>query len=449
VDRKLNLRIDVSTAGGAALKDSLRSIGEEARRQQAALANAAGVGRIPAGPTHVRFPPGTIPSSPTHFPASRLPPVLPAGGPGSGLGGGFGGLDPAKLLGSVAPGLGNVAGIAAAAGPLAAIPLGVKAVGDTVRTLAGMPFKTVAGGLGAISGAVRELQGNLGPIGLAVGGIEKFGGAVKKYGDLWGPLGVVFQGGGEGITGVAQSVRGILGDMVHLAGVASPGEFRIWTTALADVQGVIGQRMVPVLRLATEGVRFFGDVLQTILPSQAAVAVALGPLREAWGGLKIQITELVRALAPLAQAGLTSAIRALAGVAVVATSAIGSLTDSLKTIPGVQEWLAQQKQIDLRSSRGAAGRIPEFTTLQGLQQKIITNAYTMGKGPGEDAVSSNTKQTVKELAEANRRLDELIRINNRLQSTRPDLALRNPVTAAGEIGAAIHDFVGEAIKGWR
>src|SRR3984957_20952683 len=78
--------------------------------------------------------------------------------------------------------------------------------------------------------------------------------------------------------------------------------------ALDDTQAVIGRMFVPVLELATDGVRMIGDTLASILPSADEMRTALLPFKDAF-------KDLGDTLAPLRQVlkGMISGFVTLSG----------------------------------------------------------------------------------------------------------------------------------------
>lgn len=292
--------------------------------------------------------------------------------------GGGGGFDLKSIFGGLMSGSGGgMKGILAAAGPegalIAAIPMLVKGLGK----LAAAPFALVSKGLSSVSGGLHELQGPLGPIGAMLSGmsaaIEGVGSVIKSIpvvGEVLGPM-------IDAMAAIPKLIADITNSLVSMAAKASPAQFKIWQLALDDVQGVIGRSFVPVLRLMTEAVRFFGDILATILPSMEEVNAALAPMRSAWNDIKESLKDVVAVIGPYIKETLLSAITVL-GVALKGLAA--NFRILMFPISALLKFLGINT--DLKSSQGASARQAKIGGLEEYEKGLQVSAY--GAGYGED-----------------------------------------------------------------
>jgi hypothetical protein len=273
-----------------------------------------------------------------------------------------GGLNPQQLLGSVlggAAGGGIGGGIGAGAGGLAAMggPVGIAIAGVAAAG------KAVSMAVDGVATSFRELQGPLGPIGIAFNALD-----------------VVLPGVGSGLKDIVTS-------LTAFASLNSPGEFRMWTMALEDTQAVIGKTFVPVLNLMRDGVREFGDILATILPDTQEMNEALAEVKIAWLDLKSALTETMSDLGPILKSGLiagiqilTSQIRAITLPIVLLSKAFTAMyapVASLLSLFGVGGG-------GLRTSVGAAARHATIGSLESYQTALQTSAFSIpNNGPQE------------------------------------------------------------------
>src|SRR5262249_53014547 len=126
--------------------------------------------------------------------------------------------------------------------------------------------------------------------------------------------------------------------LTSMAAKASPGQFKLWTVALDDVQGVIGQSFLPVLELMREGVRLFGDVLANILPNTSEVRGALSGLRGAFREIGAEIRKVFAELGPTIRDMLIEKIKTLAYWGAVAAKTIAILAEHLRVFFGERGW---------------------------------------------------------------------------------------------------------------
>lgn len=313
---------------------------------------------------------------------------------GGGGGGGASGIMGAIVGGAEGGGLGAAAG-AMAGGPttmmVTAALEGIKVAGKA----AALPLKAVTSGLEMLSGGLRGLQGDLGPIGvgfdLASGAMEKLSGAVKSIpvlGDLLGPF-------LDQLTMVPGIIKDITSSLVSMAGKASPGQINLFQRAIEDVQGVIGQTFLPVLTLLRDGVRFVGDALANLLPNTNEIHGALAELRAGLADFGGALRDVISELGPMIRTTLIISLRGLGTVlGLVAHSAAAMargfmlLISPFTTLGNIVTGLLGITGDANRTSVGAAARPASFQGFEQYQQQIQTSAYAEPGGTSMQQVPS-------------------------------------------------------------
>ncbi len=285
----------------------------------------------------------------------------------------------------------------AAGGPAAAAGVGMavqaaKAIGKAAVAGLSAPAKLVGTVMTSLTSGLKELQGPLGPIGLGFNAVAKGGQLLSKS------LGMVSAVGGKALGKSFDAVIGpakeLTNTLVQMAAVASPGTFKIWTMALEDVQGVIGQTFTPILSTMTEGVRLFGDVVATILPDMSEMNAVLDEMRPDWEGLKNEIRSFAAEFGPSIREGLITVFRHLASAAGLAARGVGWLTQQLGVFLRNMGFSAAPGEQGMRSSQGAAARQASITGLEDYQRQLLTSAFSQPAG----ASDSPQVQTVNWLA---------------------------------------------------
>jgi hypothetical protein len=187
----------------------------------------------------------------------------------------------------------------------------------------------------------KELQGPLGPIGLALGALPDF-------------------------------FRGLATSVVDFARIADPLTFQRWSRALLDVQGVIGRTFVPVLELMTSGVRLFGDVLANLLPSTGEVRDALGVLRVTFSSMAKEFRDLFAEIGPDVRAALIAGLKTVAHWIAVVTRALGLLAKQLaESYRGMFKGGAKIAA-EPRTSWGAAAAPARITSFEEFEKSLQT-----------------------------------------------------------------------------
>jgi hypothetical protein len=159
---------------------------------------------------------------------------------------------------------------------------------DAAKT--GMLHKLISGGLagGAAGALMSAATGNFGGLAQALSsGGGALGGAIGTA--AFGPL-----GGAVGST-VGAIPGQALAAIPQLVQAFNPVAVERFNYILKDVTAVIGDRLQPVLETVGVAFRLIGDVLETILPSQAEMAELMKPINEMFHTLR----EAIAPLAPL------------------------------------------------------------------------------------------------------------------------------------------------------
>jgi hypothetical protein len=159
--------------------------------------------------------------------------------------------------------------------------------------------------------------------------------------------------------------------MLDLAGKASPVQMERFQMALDDAQAVAGRMFVPVLELATDGMRLFGDVLASILPSADEMRTVLAPIKDAFNDLR-------DGLAPMAPV-----LRELIKFSIQGAAAILKLSITLNPFIKILGALGRLSgAAPLETSVGAAQKPAQFMSVDAYIRQSYAAAASMGS-PGE------------------------------------------------------------------
>lgn len=247
---------------------------------------------------------------------------------------------------------------------------------------------TASGGLaiGALAGldefskTLSLLQGQLGPIDLGLAVFSKtisgIGSLVKKVAPEFAPL-------IDALTAIPMVVSGILGSLTSMAGMANPASVQQFSYALEDVQAIIGQTFLPILNLMTEGVRTFGDVMATVLPSTEEVVAVLNEFRNDFSGIMSEFRILASEFAPLIKDTVLLWIKGVAMIlvevghaAVIAARHLHEMLSPLMEFLGVSTTPGA-----INSSVGAAARPAQIQGIDSYLTQLQTAAASQGTGP--------------------------------------------------------------------
>lgn len=274
-------------------------------------------------------------------------------------------------------------GAAKAIPVMAAIQAGIAVFEGTMKVVAGAAKIAIAP-LNAFGTGLKELQGSLGPIGVAFAGMENVGNTLKSVGDAIPVVGKAFSVVGETMNAVNGAIRGIVESMTSLAKVANPGVFRSWQIALEDIQGVIGRMFVPVLIMMRDAVRFVGDALATMLPNSSDVAAAIQPIKEAWKSIKDSLADVIGTIGPMIRDNLIVALNMLAKmIRIVVDAHVWAINTVMKAARAFGLVGKQNGAENMQSSVGAAARAPQFTQMEEYLKQIQLAAYTIPAEEGK------------------------------------------------------------------
>ncbi len=153
--------------------------------------------------------------------------------------------------------------------------------------------KTIFGSLAKVLGAKApsaEAQ--------AAGGLKGAGAEVGALGTIPG-VGPAL----AGISAVSKALSVLGSTAESTVGKFAPGALLRFNYVMDDVQATIGEALLPVLNLMTDGMRLVGDTLASILPSTDDMTAALSPiseivdtLREALGEVAPDLKDLGKTL---------------------------------------------------------------------------------------------------------------------------------------------------------
>jgi len=208
------------------------------------------------------------------------------------------------------------------------------------------------------------------------------GAAAAGGGGAGGGLGAIL--GGIGLP--ALSVAGGIGAV----GVGAPGVMAKFTRTLADIAGVIGQTLAPVLDTFTQALRLFGDVLASLLPDQQTMNELMEPVRDMIKELAETFKMLLPVLKPIIRDVLT-----------LAKILVTEFAEGLKLVFSlIRDFLSLlgYKVQELRSSVGAAAGPATYTGIAELGRQTRLSAY------GAESARRPEEETAKNTAETSRAL---------------------------------------------
>jgi hypothetical protein len=319
---------------------------------------------------------------------------------GAFAGGGAGGALGAGAGGTMAGSIGAVAGAGLGGGQ-----------GGAVGAIGGQVAANVGGSLGVALSAWFAASKAIGT------GLSVLGNALAT---LQGPLSVVgvgFNALNLVMPGVGKGLESVVKSLIEMTAKANPGIFQLWTFAINDLQAVIGHSFTPLLEELTSLVRFFGDLLNTILPSPAEMETLLAPLKDAFADLKsffLENADTLRFAAKFTIEAFVDIMYVAVGVfevitepIILAAKALELLVDPLQFIIDLGKELGLIEEDKLKSSIGAAAQPAQFNSLAGYESQLQTSAFSIGISP-EQATADNTERsadTLEELLNVMRNLD--------------------------------------------
>jgi hypothetical protein len=296
--------------------------------------------------------------------------------------------------------------------------------------------------LNLVSSSLSGLQGELGPIGvgfdLVGGALGTVSSAVKSIpivGDVLGPF-------TDAVAVIPGILKDITGTLTNFAAKANPATFTLFQHAVEDVQGVIGQRFLPVLELMTEGVRLVGDVLQTILPTGEQVRVAIGNIRSLFGDLGDKFGDIASTLGPAIRHVLIGGLYMLAGAVYFVTAPLIVLTNTLHDLGTVVErFTGLNLMPGTESSMGAAARPAHFSDSDQYREQLQLGAYSQGTGTSQAQVPSLV-QNIHDMLSRWTQAWTLDAVTERVRQ-----AMVNAVTPPA-LPSVVSDNMADTIVGW-
>lgn len=240
-----------------------------------------------------------------------------------------------------------------------------------------------AGAAGAGAGAAAGAgAGGAGAGGLLAGGLIGGGGGMMA---LAGPIGAV----AAGAAMAASAIKDLTLKMIDMAAAAAPGQYELFRQALADTQAVIGRTFVPVLELATDVARSFGDFLANILPTSAQVREALDPVKEAFQAVK----EEMREVAPFIRDSFVVALKLMAQAV---RQTVDQFRFALKMLDGMTggffKLYNQFTDPADKSSVGAAAAPARYMEVEDLGKQAALASFQLGTA-GEQSQQSPEEKT--------------------------------------------------------
>ena len=193
---------------------------------------------------------------------------------------------------------------------------------------------------------------------------------------------------------------------VSLSRIANPAQATLYEMAVNDLYGVLGQKLTPVVELATEAVRMFGDFLASVLPSSKEIRAALAPFKDALNAIKAALIAAV----PIIRNFLLGALYYLAMAAAFAAGVLEGLFGTGGTFGA--------------SSRGAAARP--------AQQFGDINSAIEAMNLAAISGASIEDQQASDIAEIRKFTEEI----------------RNAVVSAKRFGKTVGDIATGNTQGW-
>ena len=227
----------------------------------------------------------------------------------------------------------------------------------TVKAAGKNWFSKISEGMGGGAGIVQAVSGG------GIGGLAKGGMAAA------GPW-------GQAASAVIDSLKSMASAAMDYARAASPVEAGRLDKAYADLSAVIGRVFVPVLELATTGVRLLGDTLTTILPSTSEMRVALAPIKDAFVDFRNEIA----ANAPALKVMFTGMVRFTTDLVKVSFFVIEAAF-ALKRI--INSTVGGGKAAGLRSSFGASGGSAHYQGLEDIGKNAAAAMFGAGITGGD------------------------------------------------------------------
>ncbi len=227
--------------------------------------------------------------------------------------------------------------------------------------------------LGKLMGGGEEAAGGADMVagGEAAAGAEGLGAAL-------GPIGIAVGAAVMGLKIFTSAVITAANKAVQLAALNNPAVAERFQRALLDTEAVLGNRLIPVVEFMTKGMRLVGDILQTILPTEADIAAAMSELDPVLKDLRDSAADL----APLLKDQLVLALE-------VTVDSLRVFADEIKLITFLLKPLGSGEKNPLKSSLGMAASQASTVGIEDISKRAIEAAYGQGAG-GPQERSANT-----------------------------------------------------------
>lgn len=219
------------------------------------------------------------------------------------------------------------------------------------------------------------------------GGEESAGGAdmmvASEGGGLAAALGPIALAAGAAVVGL-KMLAGASQKIVQLAGINNPAVAERFQRSLLDAEAVIGNRLIPVVEVMTKGMQLVGDVLQTILPSEADIRDAMRELDPVLNQLRDAAAEL----APMLKQQFRDSLQ-------VAIIGLQLFADQISVATFMLGPLAGGKGKGLESARGMAASQASTVGIEDISKRAIEAAYGQGAGGPQDRTASSAEKILK------------------------------------------------------
>lgn len=133
---------------------------------------------------------------------------------------------------------------------------------------------------------------------------EEAAGVGAELGEALGPVGVAVAAVKVGLDKLTDAFKAFFNFSLEAVSKSIPTVTERFNRASDDTTAVIGSRLVPVVRLLTEWMRLWGDLLQTILPSANDFAEALSPISDYFKDVRKALEDVAPALKAMIKDGL-------------------------------------------------------------------------------------------------------------------------------------------------
>lgn len=302
--------------------------------------------------------------------------------------------------------------------------------------------------LGALQGIASMFGGGMG------GGISRVAGLFGNMGGGGGGAGVAVAGPvGALAAGAVMAGKAILdlgksaiSASIELGAIASPAARMQFDMAYKDIQAIIGRRLVPVMNLATEGLKAFGEILTNLLPSQSQMRDVVDPLKQALKDMLEAVKPLVLTLKDLLASGLLLFAESLR-IALRPIKLIGQLL-SLGWAVGLGYGSA--KGADWKERERAPTQANWVNNPEELGKQLAVASLGMSAVDYDKVTADSTKSAAEELKGISQKVQSIIdalKVGGNAVSTGITNAPKAAMEVAQNPGYAVGYLIGKAV-GW-